>query len=921
MSTFLSYIVSGAITGCVYSMLALGLVLTYQTTRTLNLAQGAFAFVGALMFFELNTAFGWPPVLAGIAVVGVILPALGLVMEAAVMRHLSEASDGQRLLATVGLLVAIPAAFLFAIEQLMKAGVGVLGTQFALIVPGLGPSPKTQWQVTDSLVVDSDQLVVVAAAAISAAFLWWFVTRTRRGLGMRAAVDRPSLGRMRGIDVRLTARTAWVLAAGLSGLAGVAAAPNPAFGLNPDNYTLALVVAASAAALARFKSLPVAFAGGMLLGVAQNLVSGYLGPHINIVGFATSTPFWLLFIALIVLGRNKGERATGVAATEAPPRSAASDLPAWRRGLPFAIATALLVVYTLFVADAIWQTIIVQALAVGILFLSFTVIAGMGGMISLAQATFGLAGGLFAGMLISHGVPLAFAAVGGIAFATALGVVSALPAIRLGGVTLSLATLAFAYICDRVLFQMKWLGNGQTGWEVPRPEIAGLDFTDDKLMAMLLLTIIFVVILGIKNLQRSPSGRAIYAVRTTEPAAAASAVSSVRTKLALFGVSAAIAGLGGVMFMSATGSVTSTTWTPLVGLLWLTVVAIFGLSRPAGAVIAGIMIFAFPRILQDGFLFFEGTESSLIPSILFGLGAVGLAQQPEGMLADWGNKFRERREKKAEKAAARAAAASGTAPAIVSPVAEAQAPLAQAATTAAPATNGHGPVDGYALDIQGLRAGYDEVQVLHGIDVRVPKGSIVAVIGANGAGKSTLCSVIAGLVAPTEGRVVLHGDDITDVPAHRRPEGGLLVAPESRGIFPSLPVDDNVALWLTDGADKDAMYERFEHLARRKSSRAGNLSGGEQQILTLAPILQRPPKVLIADEPTLGLAPQITKELMGYFVELKEQGTTLLLSEEKARDVLPIADHVIVLELGRVAWSGPRSELDVEVVARAYVGA
>jgi ABC-type branched-subunit amino acid transport system ATPase component len=201
----------------------------------------------------------------------------------------------------------------------------------------------------------------------------------------------------------------------------------------------------------------------------------------------------------------------------------------------------------------------------------------------------------------------------------------------------------------------------------------------------------------------------------------------------------------------------------------------------------------------------------------------------------------------------------------------------------------------------------------------------VALLGPNGSGKSTLCSTISGLVAAQHGRVVLDGDDLLTVGPHRRARRGVLVAPEARGnfargIFPGLTVEDNLRVQLTDDDDLGRVYERFPILGTRRAIPAGNLSGGEQQMLTLAPLLVHPPKVLVADEPTLGLAPLVVAELMEVFSELRERGVAVLLVEEKTRGVLEIADRVVLLELGTVRWQGARSEVDEEQLAAAYVG-
>ncbi|WP_449345083.1 ATP-binding cassette domain-containing protein, partial [Streptomyces narbonensis] len=144
--------------------------------------------------------------------------------------------------------------------------------------------------------------------------------------------------------------------------------------------------------------------------------------------------------------------------------------------------------------------------------------------------------------------------------------------------------------------------------------------------------------------------------------------------------------------------------------------------------------------------------------------------------------------------------------------------------------------------------------------------------------------------------------------------------PEGRGIFAGLSIEENLTLQLPASEDRDAVYARFPALARRRSVAAGSLSGGEQQILALAPLLQRPPTVLVADEPSLGLAPRVVDEVFRLLTELRASGTALLLVEEKAAEVLGVADTVAYLSQGGIAWSGPRSEVDTDRLAEAYLG-
>jgi len=225
-----------------------------------------------------------------------------------------------------------------------------------------------------------------------------------------------------------------------------------------------------------------------------------------------------------------------------------------------------------------------------------------------------------------------------------------------------------------------------------------------------------------------------------------------------------------------------------------------------------------------------------------------------------------------------------------------------------------------ALQMVGVVAGYGGGDVLHGVDLTIAGGTVVALLGANGAGKSTLCNVAAGLLAPTDGRVRLGGRDVTDLAADERARAGLLLVPEARGIFPGLSVEENLRVLLRTVAERQQAYDRFPILSERRRQRAGLLSGGEQQMLSLAPALARPPQVLIADEPTLGLAPLAAQEVIRALEELRALGTAILLVEEKAHEVLAVADTVAFMELGRVVWQGPRVDADEQRLTAAYLG-
>jgi ABC-type branched-subunit amino acid transport system ATPase component len=363
-------------------------------------------------------------------------------------------------------------------------------------------------------------------------------------------------------------------------------------------------------------------------------------------------------------------------------------------------------------------------------------------------------------------------------------------------------------------------------------------------------------------------------------------------------------------------------------LVWLAVAVTFGIRRPGGALLAGLAFACSQQVFiwlgQDVLpgAFTDLTTSTYFTPILFGLGAINLAKNPDGVLALVGHQRLEKRlakQRRQHVEEAEAVVHDGVVPEheqLTTPT-----PLVPPTPAATPTAPVHQPsTDDAVLVLDQVVAGYGDVEVLHGVDLVVPPGEVVALLGANGAGKSTLCGVAAGLVAATTGRVTLGVQDVTTLPPHLRERAGILLVPEARGIFPGLTVEENLAVLLAGAEDRARAYERFPILSERRSQHAGLLSGGEQQMLSLAPALAKPPKVFIADEPTLGLAPLAAEEVIGAIRDLRDLGCAVLLVEEKAREVLELADTVAFMELGKIVWIGPRAEADADRLTAAYLG-
>jgi branched-chain amino acid transport system ATP-binding protein len=231
------------------------------------------------------------------------------------------------------------------------------------------------------------------------------------------------------------------------------------------------------------------------------------------------------------------------------------------------------------------------------------------------------------------------------------------------------------------------------------------------------------------------------------------------------------------------------------------------------------------------------------------------------------------------------------------------------------------------LAVAGLRCGYGKIEVLHGVDLTIAQGQIVALIGANGAGKTTLLKTISGLVRPTGGTIAFAGKDIARRPAHRIVGLGISHVPEGRAVLKRMSVLDNLRMGAyvrTDadiGRDIDAVLARFPALAERRHHPAATLSGGEQQMLAIGRALVARPRLLLMDEPSLGLAPRLVTRIFLTLRELRQEGKTILLVEQNARQALQVADHAYVLERGRIVLSGSgASLLDTPEVQRTYLG-
>ena len=233
------------------------------------------------------------------------------------------------------------------------------------------------------------------------------------------------------------------------------------------------------------------------------------------------------------------------------------------------------------------------------------------------------------------------------------------------------------------------------------------------------------------------------------------------------------------------------------------------------------------------------------------------------------------------------------------------------------------------LEVTDLQVAYGAVQVIWGISFAVHRGQVVALIGSNGAGKTTTLRAVAGVLPARAGRIRLAGEDITALPAHARVARGVVLVPEGRQLWPRMTVEENLILGAyTPGVrarvrdNLARVYDMFPRLKERRGQLAGTLSGGEQQMCAIGRGLMSEPRLLMMDEPSLGLAPMLVEEIFRFVREIARQGVTILLVEQNVHYTLEVADYAYVLETGRITLEGPAVELQAnDHVRRAYLGA
>jgi len=616
----ITYIVRGIPFGCVFGLVAVGLVLTYKTSGVFNLAFAAQAFASAACFYTLRKDEEWGILPAFIVSVVVLAPVIGYLLDRLLFRHLRTASTLAKLVTALGLLVAGP--------ELVR--LVWFGSDTKYSPPSIWP-----WGDFDLLfqgevyAMDGNQAATMIVTVLVVIGLTLLFRYSAIGLRMRAVVESPRMTALVGINPDRISAFAWMLSSFIAGLSGVLIAPLFAQ-TEPTSFTTLLVAAIAAAAFARLTSIPLALLGGLLLGILQGILAGYLpAGSILATGLRPSLPFVALFLLLLFWPglRQKAELKDPLSGVDPPPpglaaadRSRGLTIVTWAIGAAVVIAT---VVVTLTSLDVVWRGNVIRAVIYALIFLSIVVITGMAGQISLSQASFAAVGAFATAQLADNfGSPL-LSLVAGFFIALGVGVLLAIPSLRLGGIYLALATLAFALFFDSVIVPIKEIGGGQLPTPIPRPDF--LDGDDAFFVfASVLLAILSVFVILIR---RGTTGKFLDALRGSETAAASLGISQAKARVLAFGLSAGIAGLGGgLLAMYEEQANYGKNFSPFFGLFWVVLVVTLGARTVEGAIMAGLAFALFPEVLEA-----LGLPAG-VQFVLFGLTAITYAKHPEGIV-------------------------------------------------------------------------------------------------------------------------------------------------------------------------------------------------------------------------------------------------------------------------------------------------
>lgn len=930
-------VVIGTITGLTYSLLGIGLVLVFTSSRVLNLAAGEMGALPGLMVPILVLSHGWPYWTAvPLALVGATV--LGGLIEFLVIRRLARASRLTILVATIGLAQAL-------------LGIGLLIPRGGVLVGKRYPTPFDARVDVGGLTLGAGQLLILVVVPLVAIGLTVFLRRSALGRASRAAADNPEAASLAGIPSERISFVIWALVGLLAGLAAVLIGPTRPLNVSQALGPSLLLRALGAAMIGSLTRIPMTFAGGIVIGIAEALV---------LFNYPNGTTLELVLAGIIVVSLLV-KRDLGVSSREdrssqwsalasilpLPPPLARHPRIRLARWATLA-AVGLLAAGVPFVLTPSSQFLASSVVLFGFMGLSLVVLTGYAGHVSLGQFAFVGVGAAVAGRLYQLGYPHLVGAAAVIVVGGLVAWVVGLPALRVRGLFLAVTTLAFALVVSGWMFAQDWLVTSTREFgpslQLPRPELLGLDFEEERAYYWLCLGVLAVGAALVYRLRRSSLGQAMIAVRDNEAAAASLAWSPSRVKLTAFVVSGAIAALAGLLFG---GLLTRFSSDPAAVFgadqsLNLMVTAVFGgVTTVTGVILGAVWIQGIPRILGEGYALVSSGFGLVLILILLPNGLASLV-------------FKVRDRVVAALASNSGEVTGGEASTAPLDGTDSRAPRgARAATIATRAASGPvgpaGPAGtgsdaAIPLRAEEVTVQFGGIRALSSVSMEARQGELLGIMGPNGAGKTTLLDVLSGRQAPRQGRVHLHGRDVTGVSAHGRARLGLGRSFQHGRLFADLTVVECIALAHERRAPTRALPAVFGTPGARRRDRAatqaaaevieflgigdyahrpvGDLPTGIRRLVQLGCVSALEADVLLLDEPTAGFTPREVASFSRVVDDVRTYlGATIVVVDHDVPMMRDLVDRLYVLDLGEVIAAGAPSLLDTDTaVATAYLG-
>jgi ABC-type branched-subunit amino acid transport system ATPase component/branched-subunit amino acid ABC-type transport system permease component len=928
VSAFILFAILGVVTGGLYALLSLGLVVIFRGSGVLNLAQGAFAYFGATMFYTLNTDFKWPTAVA--VVVAIVLGGvLGVITNQLVMRPLRKASNLTRLVATLGLMIALENIIDWRLGENSYTVIGFL--------------PTTPVHFFKNVTVGADRLILLGISVVLALVLHQVYTRTRFGLVTSAVAANEQAAASLGWSPNRIASINWAIGGVLAATAGVLLAP--LIGVTPNTMSLLIVPAVASALIGRFESFSLLFLVACVIGIAQDELSYYVP---SVPGLSYALPFALLILVPFLSGDAIPRRGTPLVRF---PRVGTGGFN-WKASIPLAVAAAA-VAYLL---SPTWQTAFSISCIGVVLGLSVVVITGFAGQLSVAQ--FSLAGiaAWVTGQAAAHiGLPFWAALIVGPLVGVVIGMLIAIPSLRIRDVGLAVATLGLAAVVENMLFDNTALTGGLAG----ALYVGHISFLGWNIYPVsypwryAIVCLAAAVLCGfvVATLRRSATGRRLLAVRSNERAAASLGIEVNGAKFYAFALAAGIAGLGGVLYAFLEPDIVYTSFTSLASIQLVLYAVLAGVGFATGGVLMGL-IFTGGLIGQLAInLFHSGELYQAIASLLL---IATLIFNQDGLIKVHLQQYEWIRKRFAAlpslhrlvlNVGATGSAADGGA--ISSVPAAGQAPVAHVQVS--PARSGTEPVlRGKAsptrqgpplLVVSDLSVRFGGVEAVRGLSFSVHAGEVVGLIGANGAGKTTVIDAISGFVPRYDGQIAVSGERIDNLRPSARARMGIRRTFQSLELFEDMSVLDNIAAAYEDHSFADYFrdlvapanspltdtaqraIEQF-HLTPELPKLPSELSYGTRRSAAIARAVAMPSKLLLLDEPTAGLDSADSGEL-GLLVRAfaAARGVGVLLVEHDVDLVTSVCDRLIALDFGKkVAEGAPGEVVSSAVVQEAYLG-